>query len=192
MSAKIKICGLFREDDIDYANAATPDYVGFVFAPSRRRVTAETAARLRRRLDGAIIPVGVFVNAEIDDIISLYNDNVISVAQLHGGEDAAYIAALKARNIPVIQAIRAGPGDTASDLTDFLLFDGGAGGTGEAYDRTLIGEVNKPFFIAGGINIDNIGDALARNPYGIDVSSGAETDGFKDFSKIQALVNACK
>ena len=84
---KIKICGLFRSEDIDYVNEARPDYVGFVFAESRRQVSPEQAANLRSRLANGIVPVGVFVNAPAANIAALYRDGVISIAQLHGAED---------------------------------------------------------------------------------------------------------
>ena len=95
MLLKIKICGLFREQDIDYVNEAKPDYAGFVFAESKRKVSPAFAANLRRRLSGEIIPVGVFVNAVVADIAALYRENVIAIAQLHGEEDDEYIKRLK-------------------------------------------------------------------------------------------------
>ena len=109
---RIKICGLFREQDIDFANEARPDYAGFVFAPSRRQVSPAHAANLRRRLSDDIIPVGVFVNAPITEIVNLYNENVIAIAQLHGDEDEAYVAMLKEASaiggrepVPIIKTI---------------------------------------------------------------------------------------
>ncbi|GHV84159.1 hypothetical protein AGMMS50212_14990 [Spirochaetia bacterium] len=92
---KIKICGLFRDKDIEYANEAKPDFAGFVFAASRRQVNGAHAARLRKNLLPGIVPVGVFVDAALQDIVSLYKDGVISIAQLHGNEDDCYIAELK-------------------------------------------------------------------------------------------------
>jgi phosphoribosylanthranilate isomerase len=205
--AKIKICGLFREQDIDYANAAAPDYAGFVFAPSRRQVTPAQAAAFRSRLHDDITSVGVFVDAPVEQIATLYHDGVIALAQLHGHEDADYIAALKRLcPAPVIKAVRidsrkAAPPDAGAweavikkhlvmDQADFFLFDNGAGGTGQAFDWRLLTSlpITKPYFLAGGVNADNIAAALALSPFAIDVSSGAETGQVKDREKMLDLV----
>lgn len=195
--SKIKICGLFREQDISFANEAEPDYIGFVFAESRRQVSPAEALRLREGLKDGITPVGVFVNAPIETILPLYRDGVISLAQLHGTEDEAYIADLKSRcTAPVIKAVRAealGGAGALRTQADYLLFDNGAGGTGQAFDWSLLvpqaaaGE-SVPWFLAGGVSLSNIDRAIRLNPYCIDVSSGAETGGLKDRDKILALV----
>ncbi|MDR3216767.1 MAG: phosphoribosylanthranilate isomerase [Clostridiaceae bacterium] len=193
---KIKICGLFRPEDIEYANAAAPDYVGFVFAEtSRRRVSPHEAEILRAGLKDGIEPVGIFVNADVADIEALYLKGVINVAQLHGGEDGAYINELKSRcGISVIKAVRT---ESTQDIeraaklpADFLLLDNGGGGTGRRFDWSLIRDVDKPYFLAGGINLSNVRDAclVGPAPFAIDVSGGAETDGVKDAAKIAALV----
>jgi phosphoribosylanthranilate isomerase len=192
---KIKICGLTREADIAQANRAAPDYIGFVFAKSRRRVSYETAARLRAGLARGIAPVGVFRNAPAREIADLYLGGVIALAQLHGDEDAAYIAALKELcGVPVIKAVVVrSPADAArfeDSEADFLLLDSG-GGTGRPFDWDLIGargERRKPFFLAGGVGLHNIDAALDLLPYAVDVSSGAETEGVKDGEKMLALV----
>ena len=191
---KIKICGLFRSEDIDYVNEARPDYAGFVFAQSRRQVSPEKAARLRSRLDGGIVPAGVFVNAPAADIAALYRDGVISIAQLHGSEDEDYIKRLKDLcAVPVIRTIKVDEQNLlfpvpCSLFTDFLLIDSGAG-SGKPFNWNALKthEITKPWFLAGGINLDNIEKAIALNPYAIDVSSGAETDGLKDREKIIRL-----
>ncbi|GHU55583.1 N-(5'-phosphoribosyl)anthranilate isomerase [Spirochaetia bacterium] len=226
--SKIKICGLFREDDIEAANEAGPDYIGFVFASSKRRVSARQAAELRNRLRDGITPVGVFVNTPVghptqfppEEIAALYRDGVIGIAQLHGGEDGAYIAALKDCTaaekrgaVPVIKVIKSNElemmsaGSAAlnhlSDGADYLLFDSGGaagnmnGGTGKSFDWNIIanfGMVNArgvqiaiPWFLAGGIDLHNIEQALALEPFAIDVSSGAETNGVKDRDKMIRL-----
>jgi phosphoribosylanthranilate isomerase len=192
---KIKICGLFREEDIAFVNAARPDYIGFVFAPSPRQVSRSQAARLRSALREGIVPVGVFVNAPLELILALFQEGTIQAAQLHGSEDAAYITALKAGgSLPVIKAIGV---KTAADSVggerepapaDYLLLDQGSGGTGQPFDWDQIGRPDKPYFLAGGINSSNISRALAYRPYGIDISSGAETAGVKDRGKILDLV----
>ncbi len=191
--AKIKICGLFREKDIDYVNYARPDYVGFVFAESRRRITKEKAARLRERLAEGIQPVGVFVDAPPEEIAELCTRGIIKIAQLHGSEDEAYIARLKELcPVPVIKAVPVkGEEDVfAGQVTraDYLLLDSGSGGGGVCFDWCFVRDIAKPFFLAGGIRPENLEEALSLQPYCIDVSSGAETNGVKDKEKIEALV----
>jgi phosphoribosylanthranilate isomerase len=189
---KIKICGFTREDEIECANIALPDYAGFVFAPSRRQVTPVLAGKLRQRLDPRVVTVGVFVNADTDAISRLYLDGVIAMAQLHGGEDHGTIERLKSRGVPVIQAIRAGRGDTMSPLADFYLLDGYNGGAGRTFDWGAIPQTDKPYLLAGGIDAENIAAALALQPYAVDISSGAETDGVKNLTKIDALVRSVR
>ena len=204
---KIKICGLFREQDIDYVNEARPDYAGFVFAQSKRQVSPAFAAELRRRLSEEIIPVGVFVNAPVADIAALYSDNVISIAQLHGTEDEEYITRLKEASasgrkkpIEVIKTMQINKeslplSSPLPSFADYYLIDSGAG-SGKAFNWELLqskgmnalkGE--KPWFLAGGISLENIEQALCFNPYALDVSSGVETDGLKDPKKIVHLVS---
>jgi phosphoribosylanthranilate isomerase len=191
--AKIKICGLFRNEDIDYVNLARPDYVGFVFAASRRRVTPDGAARLWGKLAEGIVPVGVFVDAPPEEIAALCARGVIEIAQLHGHEDETYIARLKELcPAPIIKAVSV---KSARDIegcpaasADYLLLDHGSGGSGERFDWKVIQSVAKPFFLAGGVRLENLAEALSHDPYCIDVSSGAETKGVKDREKIETLV----
>lgn len=204
-AVRIKICGLFRLEDAGLVNAAQPDYAGLVFAPSRRQVDVKTARAIRERLSAAIVPVGVFVNAKISFIESLYREGVISIAQLHGKESDGYIAELKGRcGVPVIRTVRftedAGPtADVlkAAGAADYLLFDSGAG-TGKRFDWTrpdfaeAVGKTALPWFLAGGINIGNIMEAVALKPFCIDVSSGVESAGRKDADKIKQLVDAVR
>lgn len=198
---KIKLCGLTRTEDIAAVNEALPDYIGFVFAPSRRQVSRKQAAALKERLDPRIPAVGVFVNAPMEEIASLLESGVIDLVQLHGEEDAAYLTALRRRiRAPVIRAVRVrstGQILAAEALPcDYLLLDafreGMPGGTGEGFDRSLIPALKKPFFLAGGIGPDNLREAAAHRPYGLDISSGAETGGCKDPQKIHALVAAVR
>ncbi|MDR2536005.1 MAG: phosphoribosylanthranilate isomerase [Treponema sp.] len=196
---KIKICGLFREQDAAFVNEAEPDYIGFVFAKSRRQVSPVEALRLREKLKDSIIPIGVFADFPIEEIASLYRDGVIGIAQLHGEEDEAYIAELKACCAsPVIKAFQGADlgGDHRPERTraDYVLFDSGAGGTGMRFDWSPLQDLrlSKPWFIAGGVTVDTIAAAAALNPYGIDVSSGAETNGVKDRDKIIRLVRQVK
>ncbi|MDR3314817.1 MAG: phosphoribosylanthranilate isomerase [Oscillospiraceae bacterium] len=194
MQTKIKICGLRREADIRACNEAAPDYVGFVFAASKRQVTPEAAAQLRAGLAPGIATVGVFVDAPVATIAALHRQGVIDIAQLHGSEDAAYAAALRAQcGIPILRALRiATPADLAriADYqADWLLLDSGAG-SGKPFDWSLLNPVptQQKIFLAGGVGLHNIEQALALHPYAVDVSSGAETDGYKDPAKIKALV----
>ncbi|MCL2633023.1 MAG: phosphoribosylanthranilate isomerase [Oscillospiraceae bacterium] len=186
---KIKICGVFNPCDIDYVNEALPDYVGFVFAESRRQINNQTAREFKKKLDPRIKSVGVFVNADISDIKYLYGAGVIDVAQLHGEENFEYIKKLK--GIPVIKTILPG-GDCNSVINaDYFLFDSGAG-SGKTFDWSGIPKVPKPFFLAGGINLDNIHEAVKVNSYCIDLSGGAETDGVKNREKITEIVKICR
>ncbi|AGC68988.1 N-(5'-phosphoribosyl)anthranilate isomerase TrpF [Thermoclostridium stercorarium subsp. stercorarium DSM 8532] len=199
---KVKICGLTREQDIDAVNRILPDYIGFVFAKSRRQIDERRAAELKRRLDPRIKAVGVFVNEKMDKIIRLCHKQVIDMVQLHGDENEDYILKLK-EFVPnkIIKAVRV---RTRADIEraagvpcDFLLFDAYSekiyGGTGKTFDWSLIPSVNRPFFLAGGINPENAVHAIKTlNPYCIDVSSGVETGGFKDPKKIIDIVAAVR
>jgi len=193
---QIKICGLFREQDIDFVNEACPDYVGFVFAESKRQVNPVLAQHLRFRLNSSIAPVGVFVNARIADIAALYQNGVISIAQLHGDEDESYITALKRASgnkpITIIKTMMK-LSNKISTSADYLLIDSGAG-SGKTFNWDSLKSIKfpKPWFIAGGIDIKNIYKAMSHNPFAVDVSSGAETDGIKDRNKIIELVTAVR
>ncbi|ACL77507.1 phosphoribosylanthranilate isomerase [Ruminiclostridium cellulolyticum] len=202
MSVKIKICGLTRTQDIEYVNEALPDYVGFVFAKSKRQVTPETAEQLRKLLDSRIAVVGVFVNEDIDRITSLCKNGIIDIIQLHGDESDEYIESLR-QNIDnlIIKAIRVKDSESVkascSLPCDYLLFDtfsgNDYGGTGKAFDWKLISDIDKPFFLAGGISIDNAVTAIKNmSPYCLDISSGVETDSVKDRNKILNIVNLAR
>lgn len=193
---KVKICGLFRECDIDYVNEAKPDYIGFVFAKSHRQVSIEVAQKLKNKLNKDILSVGVFVNEDINKIVEICNKNVIDFVQLHGNEDDRYISDLKkVCNKKIIKAVKV---KTAEDIigyincqSDFLMFDSGAG-SGKQFDWNLLKGFIRPYFLAGGINIENINKAIKLNPYCIDVSSGVETNKLKDKQKILDVVRRIK
>jgi len=199
----IKICGLFRDQDIDYVNEARPDYIGFVFAKSKRQVSTALAQYLRFRLVDDIVPVGVFVNTPIPEIVALYHNDVISIAQLHGGEDESYITQLKRKSaensknkpIPVIKVVKSEELKNGLPATgaDYYLVDSGAG-SGKSFDWKKLDsiKIQKPWFLAGGIDFKNIKQAMALNPFAVDVSSGAETDGIKDRKKILQLIEAVR
>lgn len=187
---KIKICGLFRECDIDYVNEALPDYAGFVFAESKRKVSESQAYKLSRRLSPSIKSVGVFVDNEISFIRNLLERRIIDIVQLHGYEDEEYMSAIGA---PVIKAVRFGQLAEINDFpADFLLFDSPKAGSGERFDWSLIPKTEKPFFLAGGINSGNLTEAMKFNPYAVDVSSGVESDGVKDREKILEIVRSVR
>lgn len=197
--AKIKICGLTRKEDICYVNEADPDYIGFVFAKSRRQVDFDTAKSLKRGLNQNIKAVGVFVNEETELIERLCREDIIDIIQLHGDEDEKYIETLRClTEKKIIKALRIGkPGDVRETNADYALFDtyhsGSYGGTGEAFDWRLLNGCDKPFFLAGGLNINNISEAIkALSPFCVDLSSGVETDGKKDRGKIINIVNLVK
>lgn len=196
--AKIKICGIMRKQDIDAVNAALPDYIGFVFAKSRRQIDEKTAKELKDCLNPSIKVAGVFVNQDISCIEKLCSTNVIDIIQLHGDEDEEYIQRLKMNvSNEIIKAVRVKDRDDIKKSIeyscDYLLFDtyheGNYGGTGKAFDWSMISGISKPYFLAGGINISNIEQAIRKcNPYCIDISSGAEQSGYKDPEKIMKLV----
>ena len=195
---RIKICGLTQPRDVAYVNEAKPDFCGFVIdvPGSRRRVTPRQARALRENLDPDIMPVGVFVDADPALIVSLVRDGTIRAVQLHGREDGAYINALRQRiSAPIIRAFSV---STAADVrraaqssADHILLDNGAGGTGTAFDWRLLGELKRPFILAGGLTPENLPAVVeSLRPWGVDLSSGVETDGKKDRTKILAAIRA--
>ena len=197
---KIKICGLKRNEDIEYVNEALPDYIGFVFSKSRRQVTLQQAYDLKRDLNSRIKSVGVFVNEPQDMIAELAKNGIIDLAQLHGNEDNVYISTLREKTdgkVKIIKAISISNEFSIDQINeidaDFFLLDNGSGGTGKAFDYSLIkNKVSDRIFLAGGINAGNIKNAVSLNPYCIDVSSGAESDGIKDREKIIKLVRSIR
>ena len=195
---KIKICGLRREQDIRYANELMPDYIGFVFLKGKMRyVTFEEAAHLRSLLDPAIPAVGVFVNEPVENVIRLLQSGTIQIAQLHGQEDEAYAEELGRAGDHCI--VRAFAVRSSEDIlrafafpADYPLLDNGKG-TGETFDWSLFQEQEKPFFLAGGLSPENVKEAIeCFHPYAVDVSSGVETDGFKDYEKMKAFMDAVR
>ena len=190
---KIKFCGLFREEDIEYVNKLNPDYIGFVFAKSKRQITKEKAIGLKNKLKSNIKVVGVFVDEDIEKIIDLLSNGVIDIAQLHGNEREEDIKNIKNKSKKqVIKAIRV---TTSEDIeswknscADFLLLDNGQG-TGKTFDWNNIKNLNRPFFLAGGLSIDNIREAIEKvSPMAIDISSGIESNGVKDYEKMKEVM----
>ncbi len=192
---KIKLCGLARPADVEAVNELMPEYAGFILVPGRRRyIPPEEAARLRRQLSPRIQAVGVFINEKPELIAELLRDGTIDVTQLHGSEDEGYIKRLRTMtDRPIIKAFRI---ETMADIekaracsADYVLLDSGIGGTGTVFDWTLLRQMDRPYFLAGGLNPDNVKAAVeALRPYGVDVSSGIETGGVKDREKMAAFV----
>lgn len=196
--AKIKLCGIKRECDIQYVNELCPEYIGFVFAKeSRRYVTPEQAKILRGQLKIDIIPVGVFVDEEPNQITSLVEQDIIQAVQLHGKEDEAYIGELrKDIKCPIIKAFRIQSKEDIDKANhssaDYVLLDSG-GGSGETFEWSLIGEIKRPYFLAGGLTPENVSDAIGKlAPFAVDASSSLETDGFKDREKMTTFVKAVR
>lgn len=195
---KIKLCGLSRPCDIEAANQLKPDYIGFVFAPkSKRYVTYRKAAELKSRLSPEIKAVGVFVNECPQETVKLLKNGIIDMVQLHGGEAEDDIARLRRlTDRPIIKAFRI---ETAYDIksanqstADYILIDSGAG-TGTVFDWSLVNSIGRPYFLAGGLDADNVADAVkALRPFAVDVSSGIETDGLKDKAKMAEFIAAVR
>lgn len=204
---KVKICGIRREEDVRYLNKAMPDYAGFIFADTVRKVTEDQAAFLRRLLDPQIQVFGVFVNAPAEDVSALAGKGIIDVIQLHGDETEGYIQALRGMtDAPVIKAVRVKKSEDiilADRLpVDHLLLDtyhrGQYGGTGETFSWELIPEeLDHTYLLAGGLKADNICQALSAveekgRCIGVDVSGGVETNGVKDFAKIKKIIETVR
>ena len=195
---KIKLCGLSQACDIEGANLLQPDYVGFVFArKSRRCVAPEQARELKKLLRPEIRAVGVFVDETPESVARLLNSGVIDLAQLHGSEDAEYIRRLRGlTGSPLIQAFRVRSKEdlcrAAASTADEILLDAGAG-TGTVFDWSLLRNMERRYFLAGGLSPENVREAIRDlHPYGVDVSSGIETDALKDRRKMAAFVAAVR
>ncbi|MDE7362924.1 MAG: phosphoribosylanthranilate isomerase [Oscillospiraceae bacterium] len=201
MSTKIKLCGMFRDSDIDYVNEAKPDYVGFIvmFPKSHRNIDLETALRLKSRLSPEIKSVAVSVNAPVEQFAEFAKQGVADLLQCHGSEDAEYIAGLRdLTGVPIIKAVKvtsAADIENAQNLgADYLLLDSGTG-SGVTFDHSLIDRerIRVPFFLAGGLTPDNLGAAIRGvKPFAVDLSSGIETDKLKDREKILAAVKEAR
>ena len=213
---KVKFCGIRRTEDIEAVNRLKPDLAGFVFAKSKRQVTKEQAAALKELLDPGIKTVAVLVNMPVEEAAALANTGIADLLQLHGDEDAAYIAKLKTlTGAKIIKAIRLRNGEpeanakllTEAAQADYYLFDtflpDTYGGTGKTFSLSLLKgmRIDKPFFLAGGLDADNVAEiigqvqmdvALRPNFYGIDVSGGIETDGYKDTIKMEAFMKTIR
>lgn len=215
---KVKMCGISKVETIPAVVEAKPDYMGLVFAPSKRQVTVDQAKTLVEELhrgyaqkygsdtehdkNDTIKTVGVFVNETVDNLVTIANEANLDAVQLHGDEDETFIQSLKERtNVEVWKAIQI---RTAADTekwidssADMLLFDAyhkdERGGTGEVFDWSSLDAFERPFMLAGGIDSTNVAHAIRTvRPYGIDISSGIETNGMKDDKKITAFTKIVK
>ena len=191
---RVKFCGLRTEADVDAANRLRPDFAGFVLSAGyKRSVCEESARQLRARLDPAIRAVGVFVDEPLQRVAGMLESGLIDCAQLHGSESDAYIEELKrVSERPVIKFLALQSREDAARASvcpaDFVLLDSGQG-TGQTFDWHLAQEVERPFFLAGGLAANNVGQAIRTcRPYAVDVSSGIETGGVKDFKKMAAFM----
>jgi phosphoribosylanthranilate isomerase len=201
---KIKMCGLRRPDDIIYANEYLPDYIGFVFAESRRKVSGEEAKNLGAQLDPFIKKVGVFVNEPVRSLITISKQAGLDIIQLHGDEGEEYIKevkhetgkelwkAVRVRMVKDIQEAQRLPADK-------LLLDSFSeesyGGTGKVMDFAVLdqADIRKPYFIAGGLTVENLPEILKKaEPYGIDISSRIETEGVKDREKMLKVIQCVR
>lgn len=202
---KIKICGLRRLKDIEIVNKYLPDFIGFVFfKKSHRNVSFKEANYLSSKLNDKISPVGVFVNEKPQNIVELFKSNTIQIAQLHGHEDEEYIKDLKeqaknetGKELKIIKSIVFDENNEYKFETypnsDYYLFDSGMG-SGQTFDWRLIHKnLDKPFFLAGGLNENNIITAIKEvNPYAVDISSATETNKYKDENKVKKLIEIVK
>jgi phosphoribosylanthranilate isomerase len=194
---KVKICGLRRKEDIEYANELKPDYVGFVFAKSKRQVEVEQALYLISFLDKEIKTVGVFVNEPVENVLKIAQTLNLDVLQFHGDETQDYVDNFK--NFTVWKAIRIKDKEDLEKTKEFrvnsFVFDTLTkkeyGGTGKTFNWEVLKgfELNVPIILAGGLNENNVEEAIKIvNPYGVDVSSGVETEGYKDFKKMKSFI----
>lgn len=194
MSTAIKFCGLRRAEDIAAVNELGAEYAGFIMSPKFWRYVAPAdVAELRKGLPETTKVVGVFVDEDVSYVASVINDGVIDIAQLHGKESEEYIAQLRiaTNNKAVITKVFLVKSSEDIDAArtssaDYVLLDSGVGGTGQTFDWQLIRDIGREYFLAGGLNPENVGDAIDRyHPMAVDVSSGVETDKIKDIDKMK-------
>lgn len=187
--AKIKICGLRRQEDICYVNKLKPDYGGFILSAGfRRSIDINTLRELVGNISQDIVKIGVFVDEPIDNVNRIIADGLIDIAQLHGNENADYCKKIKAPVIKVLKPDTFSRADEYEPFVDYYMFDSGTG-SGELFDWNKIPKTERPFFLAGGLNSDNLTAAIKNiNPYAVDMSSSVETDGIKDFNKIKEVI----
>lgn len=197
---EIKICGIRRKEDINIINKYKPDYIGFIFAKTRRYINPSEAGSLAAMLSGDIKTVGVFVNETPEKVNEIADIAGLDIIQLHGDEDSEYIKRLGNRR-EIWKAIRVRKNDPIieADGADKLLLDkyddSEYGGTGKRFDWNtgIEKRLGKPLILAGGLDKDNVREGIEIfNPVCVDVSSSVETDGYKDERKIKEFIEAVR
>ena len=190
---KVKICGLSTKEAVKTAVSAGADYIGFVFAPSKRQVTVEQATELAKFIPSHIQKVGVFVSPSRAELLEAVDKVGLDFVQVHGQVADDLFENLSCASIQAVQVD--GDGHVPNSQADYLLFDAPVAGSGQTFDWGQLDttELSQPFFIAGGLNEDNVEEAIQHfTPYAVDVSSGVETDGQKDHEKIRRFIERVK
>ena len=190
---KVKICGLSTKEAVKTTVSAGADYIGFVFAPSKRQVTLEQAAELAKFIPSHIQKVGVFVSPSRADLLEAIEKVGLDLVQVHGQVVDKLFENLPCGSIQAVQVDERG--HVPNSQADYLLFDAPVAGSGQTFDwgRLDTTELAQPFFIAGGLNEDNVARAIQHfSPFAVDVSSGVETDGQKDHEKIRRFIERVK
>ena len=190
---KVKICGLSTPEAVATAVEAGADYIGFVFAKSKRQVSLEQAHGLAKGVTGQTKIVGVFVSPSLEELEEAINQVPLDIVQIHGTFDETLIPEI---SVPVIRAIQISDSESqVKSQADYLLFDAPIAGSGQTFDWQLLDDkqIEQDYFIAGGLTVDNVAEAKETfQPYALDVSSGVETDGHKDLDKIKAFIERVK
>ena len=190
---KVKICGLSTPEAVATAVEAGADYIGFVFAKSKRQVSLEQAHELAKGVTGQIKIVGVFVSPSLEELKEAIGQVPLDIVQIHGTFDEDLISRI---SVPVIRAIQISDSESqVKSQADYLLFDAPIAGSGQTFDWQLLADkqIEQDYFIAGGLTVDNVAEAKGTfHPYALDVSSGVETDGHKDLDKIKAFIERVK
>lgn len=190
---KVKICGLSNIEAVETAVSAGADYIGFVFAPSKRQVTLEQAAELAKIIPTNVNKVGVFVSPSRADLLEAIEKVGLDLVQVHDQVADDLFEDLPCASIQAVQVD--GDGHVPNSQADYLLFDAPVAGSGQTFDWGQLDttELAQPFFIAGGLNEDNVARAIQHfSPFAVDVSSGVETDGQKDHEKIRSFIERVK
>ena len=190
---KVKICGLSTKEAVGTAVSAGADYIGFVFAPSKRQVTLEQAAEMAKLIPANVKKVGVFVSPNRTELLEAIEKVGLDFVQVHGQVVDDLFENLSCASIQAVQVD--GDGHVPNSQADYLLFDAPVAGSGQTFDwgRLDTTELARPFFIAGGLNEDNVARAIQHfSPFAVDVSSGVETNGQKDHEKIRRFIERVK
>ena len=190
---KVKICGLSTKEAVETAVSAGADYIGFVFAPSKRQVTVEQAIELAKFIPANVKKVGVFVSPNRTELLEAIEKVGLDLVQVHGQVVDKLFENLPCGSIQVVQVDEGG--HVPNSQADYLLFDAPVAGSGQTFDWGQLDttELSQPFFIAGGLNEDNVEEAIQHfTPFAVDVSSGVETDGQKDHEKIRRFIERVK